>query len=106
MKKNRIDFWIGIGTATWFVAIISTIIGYVASDYFNKDILIGLTILNPIYFICMMLGAMKTTQITLSIALGTILGPVFYFLSPEWCILFGGFTAGTIAFLFGERNGN
>ena len=54
----------------------------------------------------MMLGAMKTTQITLSIALGTILGPVFYFLSPEWCILFGGFTAGTIAFLFGERNGN
>ena len=105
-KENRIDFWIGIGTATWFVAIISTIIGYVASDYFNKDILIGLTILNPIYFICMMLGAMKTTQITVSIALGTILGPVFYFLSSEWCILFGGFTAGTIAFLFGERNGN
>ena len=105
-KENRIDFWIGIGTATWFVAIISTTIGYVASDYFNKDILIGLTILNPIYFICMMLGAMKTTQITVSIALGTILGPIFYFLSPEWCILFGGFTAGTIAFLFGERNGD
>ena len=105
-KENRIDFWIGIGTATWFVAIISTIIGYIASDFFNKDILIGLTILNPIYFICMMLGAMKTTQITVSIALGTILGPIFYFLSPEWCILFGGFTAGTIAFLFGERNGD
>ena len=55
-KENRIDFWIGIGAATWFVAIISTIIGYVASDFFNKDILIGLTIINPIYFICMMLG--------------------------------------------------
>ena len=105
-KENRIDFWIGIGTATWFVAIISTIIGYVASDFFNKDVLIGLTIINPIYFTCMMLGAMKTTQITISIVLGTILGPAFYFLSPEWCILFGGFTAGTIAFLFGERNGN
>jgi predicted branched-subunit amino acid permease len=105
-KENRIDFWIGIGTATWFVAIISTIIGYVASDFFNKDILIGLTIINPIYFICMMLGSMKTTQITVSIILGTILGPVFYFLSPEWCILFGGFTAGTIAFLFGGINDN
>ena len=53
----------------------------------------------------MMLGAMKTIQISLSVVLGTILGPVFYFLSPEWCILFGGFTAGTIGFLFGEKNG-
>ena len=40
----------------------------------------------------------------LPIILGTILGPVFYFLSPEWCILFGGFVVGTIAFLFGEKN--
>ena len=104
-KENRIDFWIGIGTATWLVAIISTIIGYFASDLLNKDMLIGLAIVNPIYFMCMMLGAMKTIQINWSVILGTILGPVFYFLSPEWCILFGGFVAGTIAFLYGERNG-
>ena len=105
-KENRIDFWIGIGTATWSVAIFSTVIGYVASDFLNKDILIGLAIINPIYFICMMIGAMKTFQISLSVILGTILGPAFYFLSPEWCILFGGFIAGTIAFLLGEKNGN
>ena len=104
-KQNRIDFWIGIGVATWSVAIFSTIIGYVASDFFNKDILIGLAIINPIYFICMMVGAMKTFQISLSVILGATLGPIFYFLSAEWCILFGGFTAGTIAFLIGEKNG-
>ena len=104
-KENRIDFWIGIGTATWLVAIISTIIGYVASDLLNKDMLIGLAIVNPVYFMCMMLGAMKTIQISWSVILGTILGPLFYFLSPEWCILFGGFVAGTIAFLYGEKNG-
>ena len=103
-KENRIDFWIGIGTATWSVAIFSTIIGYVASDFLNKDMLIGLAIVNPIYFICMMIGAMKTIQISFSIILGIILGPVFYFLSPEWSILFGGFIAGTIAFFIGERN--
>ena len=103
-KEKRIDFWIGIGTATWSVAIFSTFIGYVASDYLNKDILIGLAIINPIYFICMMIGAMRTIQISLSIILGTVLGPIFYFFSPEWCILFGGFVAGTTAFLFGEKN--
>ena len=103
-KENRIDFWIGIGTATWLVAIVSTIIGYIASEHLNKDILLGLAIVNPIYFICMMVGAMKTLQISLSVILGTILGPVFYFISSEWSILFGGFVAGTIAFLVGELN--
>jgi len=103
-KENRIDFWIGIGTATWSVAIIGTIIGFIASDYLNKDMMIGLAIVNPVYFMCMMVGAMKTIQVTLSVILGAILGPLFFFISPEWSILFGGFTAGTIAFFVGELN--
>ena len=102
-KEKRIDFWIGIGTATWSVAIISTIIGYSASEYLNKDMMIGLSIINPIYFMCMMIGAMKTVQINISIILGSILGPALYFISPEWCILFGGVISGTIAFFVGEK---
>ena len=105
-KENRIDFWIGIGTATWSVAIFSTVLGYMASEYLNKDILIGLAIINPIYFTCMMIGAMKTLQVSCSVILGSFLGPVFYFISPEWCILFGGFIAGTLAFLIGEIHDN
>jgi hypothetical protein len=68
--------------------------------------LMGLAILNPVYFICMMVGAMKTLQIILSILLGFILGPVFYFLSPQWSILLGGFVAGSVAFIIGELNGS
>ena len=105
-KKDRVDFWIGIGSATWSVAVLSTIIGFYLSDYLNKDMLMGLAILNPIYFTCMMVGAMKTIQVTLSVLLGAILGPVFYFLSPEWSILLGGLIAGSFAFLVGEKNVN
>ena len=105
-KKNRIDFWMGIGTATWMIPIFSTMIGYVSSDYLNKDMMIGLAIVNPIYFICMMVGAMKTIQITFSVLLGAFLGPIFYFISPEWCILYGGIIAGSIAYFIGEINGN
>ena len=94
----------GIGTATWSVAIFSTMLGYFAANFLNKDMMIGLAIVNPIYFMCMMIGAMKTLQVTISIILGAILGPLFYFLSPEWCILYGGFLAGTIAFFIGEQN--
>ena len=103
-KENRIDYWIGVGTATISIAIIGTIVGFLSSDYLNNDMMIGLAIVNPVYFTCMMVGAMKTIQITLSVVLGAILGPLFFLLSPEWSILFGGFTAGTIAFFIGELN--
>ena len=102
-KENRIDYWFGIGTATISIAILSTIIGYLISDYLNKDMLIGLAIVNPIYFMCMMIGSMKSVQISLSIIFGALLGPSFYFISPEWCILYGGFISGTIAFFIGEK---
>ena len=101
-KKHRIDFWMGIGTGTWLTAILSTVIGFLASDYLSKDMMIGLAIVNPVYFTCMMVGAMKSIEINLSIVLGAILGPAFFFLSPEWSILYGGALAGTIGFLIGE----
>ena len=102
-KENRIDFWLGIGVATWSIAIISTLIGYSISEHLNKEMMIGLAIVNPVYFTCIMIGAMKTFQITSSIILGAILGPAFYFISPEWCILYGGLIAGTFGFFVGEK---
>ena len=49
-KKHRIDFWIGIGIGTWSTAILMTIVGYLSAEYLNKDMLIGLAIVNPVYF--------------------------------------------------------
>ena len=68
--------------------------------------MMGLAILNPIYFLCMLVGAMKTIQISTSVILGLLLGPIFYFVSPEWSILLGGIIGGTIAYFVGELNVN
>ncbi len=103
-RKYRIDFWIGLGCATWSIAIIATTLGFFAANHLNKDMIIGLAIVNPVYFMCMMIGAMKTLQITLAVILGVVFGFLFYFVSPEWSILFGGFSAGSIAFFIGELN--
>jgi len=62
-EKYRIDFWMGIGTATWSIAILSTVLGFVVSDYLSKDMMIGLAIVNPVYFFCMLLGSMKNIVI-------------------------------------------
>ena len=103
-KKHRIDYWIGIGSATVSVSVLGTYISFSFSDYFNKDMMIGLAILNPVYFLCMMVGASKTIQITLSVALGIILGPIIYLFSPEWSILLAGVIGGTIAYVIGEHS--
>ncbi len=104
-KRHRIDFWIGIGIGTWSTAILMTVIGYLSADYLNKDMLVGLAIVNPVYFFCMMIGAMKNLSISISVILGTILGPLIFLISNEWSLLFAGLIAGTLAFVFGKKNG-
>ena len=103
-KEYRIDYWIGIGSATVSVSVVGTFIGFYFSEYMNKDMMIGLAILNPVYFLCMMVGASKTIQVILSVSLGIILGPIIYLFSPEWSILLAGVIGGTIAYLVGEYN--
>jgi len=102
-QRNRIDFWIGIGVGAWSTAIIATIAGYLLSDFLSKDMVIGLAIVNPVYFACMMAGAMKSKSISTAVILGAILGPTLFIFSQEWSILIGGTLAGTIAFLVGEN---
>ena len=103
-RKYRLDYWIGVGTANLSIAISATIIGFFIAEHLNNNMRIGLAIVNPVYFICVMVGAMKTIQLRLAVILGSLLGILFYYISPEWCILLGGFTAGTLAFLIGELN--
>ena len=69
VKKHRLDFWIGIGIGTWTTAILTTLLGYLMADYLSKDLMIGLAIVNPVYFFCMMIGAMKNFAILPSILL-------------------------------------
>ena len=52
----------------------------------------------------MMVGASKTISDSLSVFLGTILGPLIYLFSPEWSILLAGIIGGTIAYLVGENS--
>ena len=101
----RIDFWMGIGTATWSIAILSTVLGFMLSDYLSKDMMIGLAIVNPVYFFCMIIGAMSDTKIAIASIVGAVLGPVIYLISPEWSILYAGLIGGSLSFLLGGKNG-
>ena len=49
-KEHRIDYWIGIGSATVSVSVVGTFIGFSFSEYLNKDMMMGLAILNQFTF--------------------------------------------------------
>ena len=83
-----------------------TILGYLLADYLNKDMMIGLAIVNPVYFFCMMIGAMRNTSVSIAVICGTVLGPIVYIYSTEWAILYAGLIAGTVAFIFGGKDGS
>ena len=104
--KHRIEVGIGVGVGTGSTSVIMTIVGYSLTDYLNKDMMIGLAIVNPIYFFCMMTGAMSNLSMNIAIIGGVVLGPIVYLFSAEWAILFAGLIAGTLAFLFRSNNGN
>ena len=38
-QEQRIDYWIGIGSATWSVAVLGTSIGFYFSEFLNKEII-------------------------------------------------------------------
>ena len=105
-RKYRLDYWIGVGAANLLIAVSATTFGFFIAEYLNKDMMVGLAIVNPVYFTCVMVGAMKNIQMSLAVIFGSILGILFYFVSPEWSILLGGITAGTLAFFIGELNDN
>jgi predicted branched-subunit amino acid permease len=102
-KRFRLDYWIGIGSGTLTSAVFSTTFGYLISDYLSNDLMIALGIVNPVYFLCMMVGAMTNIKTTVAIVVGGILGPVFYLFTPEWSILISGFIGGSLAFLIKEK---
>ena len=102
-QKFRLDYWFGIGCGTLSAAVISTFLGYLISDYLTTEMMVGLAIVNPVYFLCMMIGAMNNLKIIIAILSGTLLGPILYLVTPEWSILIAGIVGGSIAFLIKDK---
>jgi len=102
-QKYRLDYWFGIGCGTLLAAVISTLLGYWISDYLTTEMMIGLAIVNPVYFLCMMVSVMSNIKIIVSILSGALLGPILYLATPEWSILIAGIVGGSIAFLIKDK---
>ena len=73
-RKYRLDYWIGVGSANVSVAVTATVFGFFIAEHLNNEMMIGLAIVNPVYFMCVMVGAMKTIQMSLAVIIGSVFG--------------------------------
>ena len=106
LKKNhRYDFFLGLGCCLWITSIISTVLGFICSEFINEKILLGLVFFNPMYFLVMTLSNISSKKLFTILILSATLGPLLYNINENWGILSAGFLSGTIGFLlFRKKN--
>lgn len=99
---NRFGFFVGFGTMCIAGGLAGATLGWFAAGSFSNEITLTLIFLNPAYFIFLFCTNRKA-NILCSIAIGAVLGPLFYLWSPDWGLPFCGLVAGTAGFWFCRR---
>ncbi|MBX2823488.1 MAG: AzlC family ABC transporter permease [Gammaproteobacteria bacterium] len=99
---NRFGFFVGFGTMCICGGLVGTTLGWYAAGSLSAEITLTLIFLNPAYFIFLFCTNRKP-NILFSIAIGAVLGPVFYLWSPDWGLPFCGLVAGSIGFWICRR---
>lgn len=97
-RSARLPFFIGFGGTVHLVVLCSTSLAYLALPAVEGPVAAGLVLLTPIYFLFSMYQASRSSGDKAALALGLVLGPVFYLLFPGADLLLTGFVGGTTAF--------
>jgi len=102
--RQRGPYYIGLGAVSMTSGVIGTAVGYHLAGTLPFYITVSLIFLNPMYFI-FLFSSVRQRNCILALMIGTVLGPVFHLLSPDWGLPFVGFIAGTAAFFLDKKMG-
>lgn len=98
-REARLPFFLGFGGAlTGFVFCI-TGIAYLLVEQLPQVVAGALFLLTPIYFLCSLWGAARLGADKVALAVGLVLGPVFYLYFPGFDLLLTGVIGGTLAYV-------
>jgi predicted branched-subunit amino acid permease len=93
----RLPYFIGLGLAILTVNSGGTILGFLAAGLVPRVLAAVLLFTTPMYFlVSLIIGATGTID-RLALALGLVLGPIFYLLTPGFDLLIAGVGGGTVA---------
>ncbi len=101
--RTRTGFFIGFGLMCFGGGLLGSALGWFAAGSLSKEITLTLIFLNPAYFI-FLFCTNRRTNVLYAIAIGAVLGPLFYLVSADWGLPFCGLVAGTAGYLLGRKS--
>jgi predicted branched-subunit amino acid permease len=104
--EQRLPYFAGFGCFLWAITLVTTGIGFFLADAVPYYVTLGLVFINPIYFMLVFAGDVRSHARILALVLGAVLGPALYLLTPDWSLLLTGLIAGSAAYLAGRRRGS
>ncbi len=100
--EHRLSYLAAFGGTLWVVSIAMTAVGYGLAGAVPAEISLGLVFLNPVYFLLLLSGELRSRSYLLAMVLGAALAPVLHLVSADWGLLVTGIVAGTVAFWAGR----
>ena len=105
-KPQRLPWLMGVGTIFWAAMLGVIVAGYHLAGFLSPLMSISLVFLTPTFFYISLFATARMAMDFAALAAGTILGPVLYFIIPQFDFLLAGLIGGTAAYFFGRTRKN
>ncbi|GAB4532251.1 MAG: AzlC family ABC transporter permease [Roseibium sp.] len=98
-RHGRLPFFIGFGASVSGFVFCMTAIAYLLVERLPDMVAGALFLLTPLYFLCSLWGAARMRADKAAMAVGLMLGPLFFVYLPGLDLLWTGLAGGTIAYV-------
>lgn len=93
----RMPYYMGYSLLCLLTGLAGTAVGYYLAGTMPYYVAATLVLINPLYF-AFIFAASRSRSCLIALSIGTVLGPLFHLVSPEWGLPFCGLIAGTVGF--------
>ena len=102
-RAERLAWFYGFSAACLGASALATAAGYLVADLLTPLARSGLVFMAPMYYLLILLGALRDRAGAVALGCGAILGPLAHRVTPQWSVLAGGVVGGTLAWLVVRR---
>lgn len=96
--EQRLPYFLGFAVSNIAIIVAATALGYALAERLDASLTAGLVFVTPVFFMLLFIAESPHRAGLLALALGAVLGPAIYMVTPEWSVLLTGLAGGTIAF--------
>ena len=105
-RAERLAWFSGVALVCRAARAAATAAGYLVADLLTPLAKTGLVFMAPMYYLLILLGAVRERAAALALACGALAGPLAHLATPQWSVLLGGFAGGSLAYLILRRAGS